>query len=122
MQTARFISEEFSKKVTSQEDYKISAAYTNIALLHPEVNGISYPSVQTEYFGVNIVLTPEGVDKYLLPTICSTQIVYRNGLKTLIVNGEHYCDKIDVADNIQWKEHDKSILTDKGEIAKHLNS
>lgn len=118
----KFISEEFSKKVTSQEDYKISAAYTNIAQLHPQVNGISYPSVQTEYFGVNIVLTPEAVDKYLVPVVCSTQIVYRNGMKTLIANGEHYCDKIDAAENLQWKEHEKTILTDKGEVAKHLNS
>lgn len=118
----KFISEEFSKKVTNSEDYKISAAYTNIILLHPETNGISFPSVQTEYFGVNIVLTPEAVDKYLIPIICSTQIVYKNGLKTLIANGEHYCDNIESTKNIDWKEHDKSILTDKKEILEHLKS
>ena len=116
----KFISEEFSKKVSSNDDYKISAAYTNIALLHPDVNGICYPSVQTEYFGVNIVLTPETVDKYLKPIICSTQIVYKKGLKSLIANGKNYCKDIDINKDIDWKEHDKSILIDKDQVIIHL--
>ena len=118
----KFISEEFSKKVSNDYDYKISAAYTNIAILHPHVSGISYPSVQTEYFGVNIVLTPESVDKYLKPIICSTQIVYKKGLKSLIANGKNYCKTINLNKDIDWKEHDKSILTDKEEVMTHLEN
>ncbi|MCR5863506.1 hypothetical protein LRS05_15875 [Flavobacterium sp. J372] len=118
----KFISEEFSKKVTNADDYKISAAYTNIILLHPETSGITYPSVQTQYFGVNIVLTPEAVDKYLMPLVCSTQIVYKNGEKTVIANGGHFCDNIDITNKIEWKEQDESLLTNKDEILKHLYS
>lgn len=115
-----FISEEFSKKAVKPCDYKISAAYTNIVLLNLDIKGISYPSVQTEYFGINIVLNPESVDKYLTPKICSTQIVYKNGKNTLITNGEYYCDEIVVSKDIQWQRRDKSLLSDYEEVKRHL--
>jgi len=116
----KFISEEFSKKVSNPEEYKISTAYTNLALLHPDVCGITYPSVQTEYFGVNIVLTPEAVDQYVKPIICSTQIVYKKGMKSLIANGKNYCKEIDLKNDIEWKEHDSEILTTKEQVEEHL--
>ena len=116
----KFISEEFSKKVTNPEEYKISSAYTNIALTHPDVSGITYPSVQTEYFGVNIVLPPEVVEKYVKPIICSTQIVYKKGMKSLIANGKNYCKEIDVNKDIEWKEHEKEILSTKEQVEEHL--
>lgn len=92
----------------------------NIVLLHPDVDGITYPSVQTDYFGVNIVLPPETVDKYLKPIICSTQIVYKKGQNSVISNGEHYCKDIDINSEIEWQESDKSILTDKEQALRHL--
>lgn len=116
----KFISEEFAKKVISSDDYKISAAYTNIVLLHPYVAGLCYPSVQTEYFGVNIVLNPKAVDKYLIPKIASTLVVYKNGKNSFITNGKYYCDKIDNTNELSWKEHDKSILSTKEEIKMYL--
>lgn len=116
----KFISEEFSKRVTNPEEYKISAAYTNIALLHPDVSGITYPSVQTDYFGVNIVLTPNVVDTYIIPKICSTQILYKKGMKSLIANGKYYCKEIDVNKDIEWKEHEPEILTTKEQVREHL--
>lgn len=120
----KFISEEFSKKVSNSNsyDYKICAAYTNLVMLHPDVSGIIYPSVQTEYFGVNIVLPPETVDKYLKPIVCSTQIVYKKGQKSFIANGEHYCKEIDVNVELKWQEHDKSILTSKQQVIAHLET
>jgi RES domain len=116
----KFISEEFSKKVTNPEEYKISAAYTNLAILHPDVSGITYPSVQTDYFGINIVLMPEVVKKYIKPKICSTQILYKKGMKSLIVNGKNYCKDIDINKDIQWKEHESEILTTKEQVIEHL--
>lgn len=116
----KFISEEFSKKVSNPEEYKISAAYTNLAVLHPEVCGITYPSVQTEYFGVNIVLTPKTVDKYVKPLVCSTQVVYKKGKKSLIANGKHFCKNIQVDKEIKWEEHDNKILLTQKQIEKHL--
>ncbi len=116
----KFISNEFSKKVSNPEDYKISVAYTNLALLHPDVSGITYPSVQTEYFGFNIVLSLETVDKYLKPIICSTAIVYKKGMKSLIANGKNYCTEIDIKNEIVWKEHDSKILTTREQVKEHL--
>ncbi|MFL9829272.1 hypothetical protein ABS764_00270 [Flavobacterium sp. ST-87] len=116
----KFISEEFSKKVINPEEYKISAAYTNIALLHPDVSGITYPSVQTDYFGVNIVLTPEVVRTYLKPKICSTQILYKKGMKSLIANGKYYCKEIDINNDLEWKENQSEILTTKDQVLEHL--
>jgi hypothetical protein len=115
-----FISEEFSKKVTDPDQYKISSAYANLALLHQDVSGISYPSVQTDYFGENIVLIPKVVDKYLTPAVCSTQILYKYGANSFIANGENYCDKISNNKFIEWKENDKSLLTDIDEVYNHL--
>lgn len=116
----KFISEEFSKRVTNPEEYKISAAYTNIALLHPDVSGITYPSVQTDYFGVNIVLTPKVVDTCIIPKICSTQILYKKGMKSLIANGRYYCKEIEVDKEIEWKEHESEMLTTKEQIIENL--
>lgn len=116
----KFISEQFSKKVNNPDDYKISAAYTNLVLLHPDVNGVAYPSVQTDYFGVNIVLPPEIVDRILKPTVCSTQIVYKNGLHTFIANGENFCDEIDQAKDLIWKKTDKKDLSNYDEVKVHI--
>ncbi|TWP24359.1 hypothetical protein ETU10_03710 [Apibacter muscae] len=114
----KFISDEFSKKVNIGEDYnyKISAAYTNLVLENPNIQGIIYPSVQTASQGVNIVLPPKIVDDYLTPTICSTQIVYKKGKKTLIANGEYYCDTINIKENIIWKKTDPKFLSTQEQI------
>lgn len=115
----KFISEEFSKKVTNHEDYKISVAYTNIVMLHPDVEGIVYPSVQTDYFGINLVLPPETVDKIISPKICSTLVLYKNGLKSIIANGDHHCKNIDPDEDISWEESGKKTLTAE-ELKEHL--
>jgi hypothetical protein len=61
-----FISEEFARKAKKNDDYKISVAYANLILEHPQIEGVMFPSVQTNYFGANIVVSPEIVDKYLM--------------------------------------------------------
>jgi hypothetical protein len=117
----KLISEEFSKPVSDPEEYKISAAYTNLVLLHSEAKGITYPSVQTDYFGVNIVLTPDAVDNCLKPTVCSTQILYKKGLTGFIANGEHYCDKIDLEKDLNWQLKNEATLTSKEVAVKLLD-
>lgn len=61
-----FFSNEFAKKdISSDNDYKISAVYTNMAINNRGHNGIIYPSVRTEGQGRNVVLSIETVDNYL---------------------------------------------------------
>lgn len=115
-----FISEEFARKTEKNDDYKISVAYTNIILEHPQVEGIIFPSVQTNYFGANIVVPTDTVDKYFKPTVCSTQILYKTPELTLIANGEHYSDEL--TDNeINWKLTDEQYLSSKEEILRHFS-
>lgn len=116
-----FISEQFAKKVSDHNEYKISAVYTNMALKHPEVRGICYPSVQTDYFGVNIVLPPQVVDKNLIPKTCSTHVVYKNGKHTLIANGGEFSQNISFDKNIEWQSIDERYLTPLNEVRKHIH-
>jgi hypothetical protein len=61
-----FFSNEFAKNdISSDNDYKISAVYTNMAIQNRGHNGVIYPSVRTEGQGRNVVLSIEAVDKYL---------------------------------------------------------
>lgn len=115
-----FISEEFARKIEKNDDYKISVAYTNLILEHPDVEGVVFPSVQTNYFGANIVLPPLTVDKYFLPEVCSTQILYKTPDKTLFANGEHYCDEI-TEDELNWKLMEKQYLTTKEKVNSYFN-
>ncbi len=63
----RFFSNEFARNDCKGKpsNYKISAAYANYVLTNLGFLGITFPSVQSEYQGQNIVLRPEAVDKYL---------------------------------------------------------
>ena len=61
-----FFSNEFAKtNISSDNDYKISAVYTNMAINNRGHNGVIYPSVRTEGQGRNVVLPIEVVNKYL---------------------------------------------------------
>lgn len=115
-----FISEEFARKTEKNDDYKISVAYTNLILEHPKVKGVMFPSVQTNYLGANLVIPPSTVDKYFTPKVCSTQILYKTPEKTLIANGEHYCDQIG-GNEINWMLTDVQHLSKKEAIKKHFN-
>ncbi|WP_394677339.1 RES domain-containing protein [uncultured Sphingobacterium sp.] len=61
-----FYSEEFAKpKITTDADYKISAAYAESIFKTGRVHGIIYPSVRTDYEGSNVALLPQTVDEHL---------------------------------------------------------
>ncbi|AKH93223.1 hypothetical protein [Elizabethkingia anophelis] len=114
-----FISEEFARRIEKNDDYKISVAYTNLILEHPEIEGIVFPSVQTNFLGANLVVPPTTVDKYFVPEVCSTQILYKTSDKTLFANGEHYCDTME-EDELKWKETEPQYLSSKEEIENYF--
>jgi hypothetical protein len=58
-----FISEEFAREKPTHNDYKISTAYTELVLSDPAIHGITFPSVQTGYWGQNVVFPPAIVDQ-----------------------------------------------------------
>ena len=63
-----FFSNEFARNdIRNSENYKykISAAFANYIWENTKLKGITYPSVQSQYQGQNIVLLPEIVENYL---------------------------------------------------------
>lgn len=62
----KFFSDEFSKtNIATDHDYKLSTAYSDFAIHANDFNGVMYPSVRSDYKGINIVLTNQAVEKYL---------------------------------------------------------
>jgi hypothetical protein len=116
----KFISEEFAKKVSNPYEYKITAAFSNLILSNPNLSGIIYPSVQTEYYGLNIALKPE-VAEELIPKILSTQRLYKKGLKSIITHDLHYCKNIDCNQDIVWSQHSPKEILSMSEIEKYFN-
>ncbi|MBO9672158.1 MAG: RES family NAD+ phosphorylase [Sphingobacteriaceae bacterium] len=79
-----FYSEQFAKRSDNHQDYKISAAFTDQICKIKGIQGVIYPSVQTEFEGTNVALTPEAVDTCLeLEEALILSVDIRNG-KTFI--------------------------------------
>lgn len=104
-----FISTEYARVAESHNDYKISTAYTELALTHKDVQGITYPSVQTSYVGANLVLTTSVVDQFLYPEAAITSMLYKNKMKMTIGNGGHFSKQL--GNEIVWEKMDKKYMT-----------
>ena len=115
-----FISDQFARPATTHHDYKISTAYTELVLSNPNIHGIAFPSVQTKYFGQNIVLTPWVVDKYLSVKVLATQRLYKNKLKTYLANHKNCLNPKDCYDDIQWTDLEAKYLTPPDYIQNYL--
>ncbi len=113
-----FISNEYARIAESHNDYKISTAYTELVLSNGDFQGITYPSVQTDYIGANLVLPTIVVDEFLYPEVAATFLLYKNRMKMTISNGGYYATEL--GNEIDWKESDKKYITSKKEILKEL--
>jgi len=60
-----FFSEAMAKRTLTNADYKISAAFTESILKTGQFDGIMFQSVQTDFEGTNVALTPKAVDESL---------------------------------------------------------
>lgn len=114
-----FISDQFARPKNTHHDYKISTAYTNIVLEHPEINGIVFPSVQTKLMGLNIVLEPKIVEEYLDINVIATQKLYKNRMQTFIGKHRNCLNPKDCYDNLIWSELDTDDAS-KEHIDKYL--
>lgn len=101
-----FFSNEFSKThLKSHFDYKLSCLYTDIAIYMNKLNGVSYPSVKTDYKANNIVLDPRAVEKYLeLREVAVFRFIIEN--KKPLVIQTHYSDKLGpLNSSFVWKQY-----------------
>lgn len=99
----RFFSDEFAKKtINSDCDYKISVAYTEMAINFKGLSGVTYPRVRTNYEGFNVALTIPAVEKYLDLEIVAMFKVYKNGEHTLVDNLAYATDLGNMKSNFNW--------------------
>jgi len=117
-----FISEQFARETKSHNDYKIAAAYTELALQHPKVKGVMFPSVQTKYMGANIVFPPTVVDENLEILSAITQKLYKNPKKTLIANHKECLNVKENPNKLEWRYTQIEYLTKDEEIKEYFKS
>jgi len=106
-----FFSDEFSKKeIKSHNDYKISAAYAEIAIFLKGLNGVVYPSVRTDYQGTNVALAIPAVEKYLDLEMAAMFRIYKNEKKSVMDNICIATDLGQLKSNFKWEK-----ITEAGE-------
>ncbi|MFT3796569.1 hypothetical protein [Flavobacterium sp.] len=116
----QFFSNEFARKIKSNFDYKISAAFTDVVLYENQNSyaGIIYPSVQTNYEGNNIVLKPTIVDQHLELKSVSTHRFHRSSKKQFLVNYFYTEDLGSNKSNFVW---DLSQCNEELKIQESIN-
>jgi hypothetical protein len=117
-----FISDQFARPKQTHNDYKISTAYTNLVLIHPQVQGIAFPSVQTKYVGVNVAFEPQIIDEYFSVKVLSTQRFYKNKMKTYLANYKNCLNPNECYDNIIWTDLEQQYLTSEEYIQNYLKT
>lgn len=115
-----FISDQFARRKKSHHDYKISTAYTNLVLGNPQIQGIAFPSVQTEYIGVNVAFEPKIVDQFFEIKVLSTQRLYKNEKRTFIANHKNCLNPKECYNNIHWTDLDPKYLSTNEYIQSRL--
>ncbi|RYE12889.1 MAG: hypothetical protein EOP45_22105 [Sphingobacteriaceae bacterium] len=106
-----FISEQFAREKQTHHDYKISTAYADLVLKHPDIKGISFPSVQTKYVGINVLFEPQVIDEYFTVEVLATQRLYKNVHKIYLGNHKNCLNPNDCLNNLIWTDLDPKYLT-----------
>jgi hypothetical protein len=117
-----FISNQFARPKVTHHDYKISSAYANLAFTHQLVQGIAFPSVQTNYIGVNVAFKPEIIDKYFEIKVVSTEKLYKNKMRMFINNHKNCLSPMKTNQNLYWTDPDPKYLASNEYIQKHLTT
>jgi len=74
-----FISNEFQKDVQNDYDYMISAIFTELLMKNKSVDGVFYPSVQSDSTCYNVAVTPESVEKLNLVVAMECSVFKNKG-------------------------------------------
>ncbi|MGN7202665.1 hypothetical protein ACTHQF_00215 [Pedobacter sp. SAFR-022] len=98
-----FFSDEFAKKeIKSGDDYKISAAYTELAMNFHNVAGVAYPSVRTDYQGFNVALGIYAVENFLELEVAAMFKIYKKGEQTFMDNLAYATDLGEMKSDFKW--------------------
>lgn len=116
---SEFISYEFGKDVTYDYEYKISAAFTEIAL-ELGVHGILYPSVKAKGYGFNVAIRPDIIDNHTkLDKLLVNQLHARN--KQVVINNHSICVKFLPDRKFVWDDVELKHKMSNAEIEYKLN-
>jgi hypothetical protein len=76
MKCLKFISEEFSKYVSSgnNHEYLISSLFTELWTKKPKYDGIIYPSVQSDGYGLCVAIHPRAMNKLKLTKVLQCKV------------------------------------------------
>jgi len=109
-----FFSDEFAKKnIKTHNDYKISSAYSELAINVNGLNGVIYPSVRTDFQGTNVALTPQAVENYLELEVVAMFHIYKKRNKSFMDNAFIAKDFGYLNSSFKWekiKEQDDEII------------
>jgi len=100
----RFISDEFAKReIKNHEDYKISAAVSELLFHNSGVPAIVYPSVRSDYLGTNVVIMGDYIDELLeleRVALCRAYTINKVGELDILAIAE---DLGHLKSNFKWK-------------------
>lgn len=101
----KFLCSQFGRKTNCKENnsdkYKISASYAQV-VYNLNVNGIVYPSVQTNFEGLNVALLPSVVKTSLKLKRVALQYIARTGVMNFNIVNVKMTDQVDDKGNIDW--------------------
>jgi len=115
-----FFSEEFAREKRTHHDYKISNAYTELILTHPDVQGISYPSVPTKFMGQNVVFSPQVIDNFFTIETLVTQRVHKNAGYVFVNNHKNCENPQNDPNNLVWVDVDPKHIASWEKIKQSL--
>lgn len=89
-----FFTSEFAKKIiSSHHQYKLSAMYFNLSLnSSPNIGGVKYPSVKSDYLGYNLALLPKFLDENFELANVALLEINKKGKNTVVDMVNHVID------------------------------
>lgn len=89
-----FFTSEFAKKIIkSHHQYKLSAIYFNLSLnSSPNIGGVKYPSVKSDYLGYNLALLPDFLDENFELANVALLKIDKKGKSTVVEMVNHVID------------------------------
>ncbi|PQA96662.1 hypothetical protein B0A69_00790 [Chryseobacterium shigense] len=103
-----FFTSEFAKKIIdSHERYKISSSYFNLSLnSSPNIGGVKYPSVKSDYLGYNLALLPEFLEENFELANVSLLEIDKKGKSTTVEIVNNVVDFGENLKNFTWENKD----------------
>lgn len=104
LKVLEFFSNEFAKtEISSHNDYKLSAAYSEFAFMKG-LNGVVYPSVRTEYEGLNVAIPINAVETFLELDVVGMFQVFKRKDRTFIKNAKIATNLGPMNSQFQWED------------------